>query len=66
MASPRAALSSTTPTTRARNRPRRSPICRNCARKTVVAISGGNASFFSVGDPENLHARGRCLLSARP
>ena len=47
MASPRAASSSTTPTTRARNRPRRSPICINYATKKVAAISGGKAWFFS-------------------
>ena len=41
------ASSSMTPTTRARNRPRRSPICINSATKKVVAISGDKASFFS-------------------
>ena len=45
---------------------RRSPICINCAIKKVAAISGGKAWFSRLGDPGNLPARGRGLLSARP
>ena len=64
-ASPRAASASMTPTTRARNRPRRSPICINSATKKVVAISGDKASA-RLGDPKISMPVGVVLLSARP
>lgn len=51
MASPRAASSSTTPTPRARNQRRRSPLCRNSARKQAAALAGGNAAGCSAWCP---------------
>ena len=51
MASPRAPLSSTTPTPRARNRPRRAPSLLHGAIKHVAALSGGTAWVVSYWCP---------------
>jgi len=51
---------------RARNRPRRSPICINCAIKKVAAISGAKSVFLLLVHPENFSSRGRGLYQPAP